>query len=292
MDENRTLLPRPVVEPGRGKGERKTGSKGCGGVKKLVTTAIAMAAMLGLALWAVAVDWPLFADYFKGGGQAGVATGRADRLDVSAAAAEAAVKGDKVLIDLFVMSRCPDAVKMEDVLSKVVPAVHSIMDVQLNFIASLDPNATYGAQCKHGDDECRGNIDELCALNHRPDLPSFWRFLQCLNARFDSIGRDPDLSLKCANSAGLDTAAFLACVSQSEGRALFKQSVENALFAGVKTSATLYIDGKPRCVEDGGWRDCPGGYRPNDFIRDICAAYKGAAPRPSICGQYRPLLGF
>ncbi|KAJ2234905.1 hypothetical protein IWW45_003023 [Coemansia sp. RSA 485] len=285
MDENSDLLPRPVGELGQTKDRREAAYKR-GSTKKLLTTVVATTMMFCLAVWALAMDWPLFADYLKDSNQPVLPTSNVNNQVISA------MKGDKVLIDLFVMSRCPDAVKVEEVFSKVVPAVYSIMDVQLNFIATLDPNATYGAQCKHGDEECLGNIDELCALNHRPDLPSFWRFLQCLNSRFDSIGRDPDLSLKCANSAGLDTAAFLTCVSQSEGRALFKQSVENTLFAGVKTSATVYIDGKLRCVEDEGWRDCPGGYKPNDFIRDICAAYKGAAPRPSICAQYRPAQDF
>ncbi|KAJ2021758.1 hypothetical protein H4218_001417 [Coemansia sp. IMI 209128] len=196
-------------------------------------------------------------------------------------------KGEKVLVELFVMSRCPDAVKVEEVLSSVVKSVYSIMDVQLNFIASLNPNATFGADCKHGDAECRGNIDELCALRHRSDLPSFWRFLLCLNSHIEDIGSG-DLSLKCASGAGLDTAAFLACSEQNEGRSLFKQSAENAQFARVSTSATVFINGKPRCVEDGDWYDCPGGHAPGDFIRDICAAYKGSNPRPSICAQYKP----
>ncbi|KAJ2744037.1 hypothetical protein GGI20_003283, partial [Coemansia sp. BCRC 34301] len=199
-------------------------------------------------------------------------------------------KSDKVLVELFVMSRCPDAIKVEEVFSSVVPSVHSIMDIQLNFIAALNPNATFGAECKHGDAECRGNIDELCALRHRPDLPSFWRFLMCLNSHYEDIGRDDDLSLKCASSSGLDTAAFLACSLQNEGRSLFKQSAENAQFARVSTSATVFINGKPRCVEDGEWYDCPGGHSPDDFIRDICAAYKGSVPRPSICAQYKPTV--
>ncbi|KAJ2513490.1 hypothetical protein H4217_006312 [Coemansia sp. RSA 1939] len=192
----------------------------------------------------------------------------------------------KVQVEFFVMSRCPDAVKMEQTFSRVVDAVHSIMEVQLSFIARLDPNATTGAVCKHGEYECLGNIDELCALRHRLDLPSFWRFLGCVNSRVEDIGRGRDLALRCASAAGLDTAAFLACTNQGEGRALFRQSVENAVFAGVETSATVFVAGKKRCVEDGGWRECPGGYRPEDFIRDICAAYKGSAPPPSICAQY------
>ncbi|KAJ2658837.1 hypothetical protein IWW48_003824 [Coemansia sp. RSA 1200] len=192
----------------------------------------------------------------------------------------------KVQVEFFVMSRCPDAVKMEQTFSRVVDAVHSIMEVQLSFIAKLDPNATTGAVCKHGEHECLGNIDELCALRHRLDLPSFWRFLGCVNNRVEDIGRGKDLALRCASAAGLDTAAFLACTNQGEGRSLFRQSVENAVFAGVETSATVFIAGKKRCVEDNGWRECPGGYRPEDFIRDICAAYKGSAPPPSICAQY------
>ncbi|KAJ1667466.1 hypothetical protein EV178_001460 [Coemansia sp. RSA 1646] len=197
---------------------------------------------------------------------------------------------EKVRVEFFVMSRCPDAVKMEQVFSQVVDSVHSIMDVQLSFIASLDPNATTGAVCKHGEHECRGNIDELCALHHRPNLPSFWRFLGCLNNRVEDIGKDKDLALRCASAAGLDAAAFLACTSQDEGRALFKLSVENALVAGVNTSATVFIDGKKRCVEDAGWRECPGGHQPEDFIRDICAAYKGLAQPPSVCAQYPHVL--
>ncbi|PIA17702.1 hypothetical protein COEREDRAFT_40358 [Coemansia reversa NRRL 1564] len=195
-------------------------------------------------------------------------------------------KDDKVLVELFVMSRCPDAVKVETVFSEVIPAVYSIMDVQLNFIAKLDPNSTLGAQCAHGMAECRGNIDELCALKHRGDLPTFWRFLGCLNSHFKDIGKDSDLTLQCASDAGLDTAAFLNCATQQEGRDLLKQSIENTEFAGVGRSATVYINGKRRCVEDGGWRECPGGHSPSDFIRDICAAYKGSRPRPSICAQY------
>ncbi|KAJ2537827.1 hypothetical protein IWW35_006407, partial [Coemansia sp. RSA 1878] len=86
-----------------------------------------------------------------------------------------ALKSDKVQVELFVMSRCPDAIKVETVFNSVVRELYPILDIQLNFIAKPNPNATYGAECKHGDDECRGNIDELCALAHGGDLPLFWR---------------------------------------------------------------------------------------------------------------------
>ncbi|KAJ1748851.1 hypothetical protein LPJ79_004182, partial [Coemansia sp. RSA 1821] len=194
------------------------------------------------------------------------------------------VKESKVLVELFVMSRCPDAIKVERVFDGVVPQVYSIMDLQLNFIGQLDPHSTYGVKCKHGNDECRGNIDQLCALAHNKDLAMFWQFLSCLNKNPRMIGRGEE-ALKCASLAGLDSA-FYTCVSSGEGRQLLEQSVENSQFIGVNTSATVFINGKPRCVEDAGWRECPGGHNPSDFIRDICAAYKGS--RPSICSEYPP----
>ncbi|KAJ2717027.1 hypothetical protein H4R19_000282 [Coemansia spiralis] len=205
-----------------------------------------------------------------------------------------AATSDKVLVELFVMSRCPDAVKMEAALGDVVPAVHSIIDLELKFIGTLDPNTTLGARCKHGDDECQGNIDELCALAHGGgNLPAFWRFLSCLNSDVGRIGADSGFTLECASSAGLDTAAFATCVTTKEGRGLLRQSIENSQFAGITTSATLFIAGEKRCVEDSGWRECPGGHKPDDFIRDICAAYKGSHPRPSLCAQFprRPARG-
>ncbi|KAI9501107.1 hypothetical protein BX070DRAFT_177750, partial [Coemansia spiralis] len=174
----------------------------------------------------------------------------------------------KVPVEFFVMSRCPDAALMEQVFAEVVPQVHTIMDVKLNYFAKLDSNSTLGAKCAHGEAECHGNIHELCALKHTKELPLFWRFLVCLNKKLDMVG-DMDFTLECASAAGLDTAALLQCVGGQEGKELFRQSVENTVYSGVKRSATVFVAGQKRCVEDSGWRECPGGHRPEDFVRDI-----------------------
>ncbi|KAJ1894932.1 hypothetical protein LPJ66_004892 [Kickxella alabastrina] len=292
MDKSRQLLPGPLGEKRHQHRQGQLQPCQSASVKRYLGSLLTAVSIGAVTAWAIFSLWPLLTGKFSRGDGGGEYSQSSVAISPEQQHAHvlptALTKGEKVLVELFVMSRCPDAVKVEDVFSQVIPAVYPIIDVQLNFIAALDPNATYGAQCKHGDEECLGNIEELCALHHRPDLMSFWRFLMCLNSRFEGIGKDSDLALKCASSAGLDTAAFLACTVQSEGRALFKQSVENSLFARVNTSATVYINGKLRCVEDNGWRDCQGGHRPGDFIRDICAAYKNSGPRPSICGQYPP----
>ncbi|KAJ1847804.1 hypothetical protein LPJ70_001349 [Coemansia sp. RSA 2708] len=272
MDKHRCLLDSEGtgIEDGRAHGRAPSN-------KRRLLIAGLVAAVTGIALWGL---------HMCGSSVGPAWLSPANRTDTAAALS----KSDKVQVELFVMSQCPDAVKVEGVFGNVVREVYSIMDVQLNFIGRPNPNATYGVDCKHGDSECRGNIDELCALAHGGgDLPAFWRFLSCLNARFRDIGRDSDLSLKCASSAGLDTSAFFNCATTLEGRQLLKQSAENAQFAAVNTSATVFIDGQSRCVEDAGWRDCPGGHAATDFIRDICAAYKGPRPRPSICAEFPSL---
>jgi hypothetical protein len=51
------------------------------------------------------------------------------------------------------------------------------------------------------------------------------------------------------------------------------------------TSCTVYLEGQPRCVRDGGvWRGCPAGSTADVFTRDICRIYqKSHSTLPSEC---------
>ncbi|CAG8754226.1 890_t:CDS:2, partial [Acaulospora morrowiae] len=60
----------------------------------------------------------------------------------------------KIPVELFVMSRCPDAVMCESVLSDVLKQVNEISNFTTNYIATLDDSAPYGAYCKHANIEC------------------------------------------------------------------------------------------------------------------------------------------
>ncbi|KAG0376172.1 hypothetical protein BGX24_008165 [Mortierella sp. AD032] len=60
------------------------------------------------------------------------------------------------------------------------------------------------------------------------------------------------------------------CSGGQRGFDLLVKSVQNTLDHGVGTSCTVFIDNKKRCVVDGGvWRECPGGYSIDDFVRSI-----------------------
>jgi len=77
------------------------------------------------------------------------------------------------------------------------------------------------------------------------------------------------------------------CISGPEGPALMRSSAAAVAARSVVNSCTVAIDGRQRCIRDGGqWRDCPGGSADDDFVESLCRAYEGKTGRvPSACGQ-------
>ncbi|CAJ0834957.1 8070_t:CDS:2 [Entrophospora sp. SA101] len=60
------------------------------------------------------------------------------------------IEREKVLVDLFVMSRCPDAVVCE------LKEVNDIAIITTDYVANLNDSEKYGVTCKHGELECIG----------------------------------------------------------------------------------------------------------------------------------------
>lgn len=185
----------------------------------------------------------------------------------------------KVPVVLGVMSRCPDAILCESVFDRVLQRVGDKIDISLSFIAK--PNASeppYGVTCMHGQEECAGNVQELCAAKYHP-TSQWWSFVQCQNFQgSDNIGT-PSTALNCANAAGIDWENGKAgqCAGKdgrgTEGIQLLQQSVEDSIAAGIQKSCTIIISGRQVCIRDGIWYDCEGGHSPADFIRQINEEY-------------------
>lgn len=70
-----------------------------------------------------------------------------------------------IQLDLFVMSRCPDARRCEERINEVLSVVHGITDVRTYYIADYKGPAI---TCKHGEDECAGDKQQLCAWYYAP----------------------------------------------------------------------------------------------------------------------------
>ncbi|KAF1846572.1 uncharacterized protein K460DRAFT_282487 [Cucurbitaria berberidis CBS 394.84] len=185
----------------------------------------------------------------------------------------------KVPLEVHIMSKCPDA---RDCLKKlVVPTMSNVsdkVDFRLSFIGSVT-NDDDGVQCKHGQTECLGNILMLCAASEYPDPKLYLGFSNCLISDYQEIPAK-SLAQDCALEHGLDFEVLNDCMSKDTGAygmGLLRDSVQHSKDVGVEISCTIRLDDKVRCVyDDGEWKDCDGGEKPQDLIRDIERKYDEA----------------
>lgn len=196
----------------------------------------------------------------------------------------------RVNVTLAVMSRCPDALACEAAFDKVLDRVNAKTRLTMSYIGSIDKgkqHSKYGASCMHGDQECAGNVQQLCvqdALNpiragEDYDLsPSaaqkkWWNFLQCQNfAGLSKVGNE-DLAQRClrvVDGPSWDKDGIAKCVHGKRGRKLLQRSIKASKQANLVTSCTILFESGKKCIRDGGaWKDCDLGHEPADFIAEI-----------------------
>ena len=74
--------------------------------------------------------------------------------------------GSKVNLELFVMSRCPDASYCEHAFDKVLARTKAFVTVSPRFIQTANDDGSISAP--HGDSEVTGNLFQLCVAAHTP----------------------------------------------------------------------------------------------------------------------------
>ncbi|BGP45725.1 hypothetical protein JCM10450v2_001555 [Rhodotorula kratochvilovae] len=215
-----------------------------------------------------------------------------------------------VHVALGVMSRCPDATLCEAVWDRVLeerlPAsapfggghVGALVEIELVFIARENASAPYGATCLHGEAECRGNVQQLCAARHwgrsKEEVASqagmegevgvtvkgergweeWWNFVQCMNYGDRSRIGSEAAAKQCASVVGREwNDALASCVEGKEGRELLRKSIRRAEKLEVRKSCTVLIEEEPVCIHDGTWKSCPGGHEVRDFAREVRDAW-------------------
>ena len=134
-----------------------------------------------------------------------------------------------------------------------------------------------GVLCKHGPEECLGNIIELCAQRHYPDPKTSLGFTMCLTREYEDIPKRA-LVEDCALEHGVSMQTINDCATLEDGSLaveMLQESFNRSSEAGVSKSCTVRLGGQVRCVRDGGqWVDCEGGSAPADLVRDVDEAYE------------------
>ena len=130
----------------------------------------------------------------------------------------------------------------------------------------------------HGPSECLGDIILLCGAHLYPLPKLYLGFANCMISDYPHI---PARSLveSCALEHGLDFNKINACISDEDlhGINLLRKSAERSREMNVTISCTVRLDGKVRCVRDGGvWENCEGGSEVKDLVRDVEDLYNEA----------------
>jgi Gamma interferon inducible lysosomal thiol reductase (GILT) len=98
-----------------------------------------------------------------------------------------------------------------------------------------DADPDFGVTCMHGVEECRGNVQELCAMHVADTQEDWWNFVQCLNFEGREDVGDPGLAERCAGltyvpwydeTDGARTRTGIkSCAEGQQGKDLLKASV-------------------------------------------------------------------
>lgn len=186
------------------------------------------------------------------------------------------------------MSRCPDADLCENLWDKVLDKVGGLVDLELIFLGTLNSSAPHGVNCLHGDIECVGNIQQLCAahiwqpkhsdgeVDKVKPWADWWDFVQCINyGPRVKIGED-EYAKRCARIVGHDWVGeqVQSCVTNGTGTQLLLDSVKRAQELEIEKSCTVLISEKKVCIHDSTWKSCPEGHEVGDFVSQVRREWK------------------
>jgi len=187
----------------------------------------------------------------------------------------------KVEVDFYVMSKCPYAANFVQNFQQTVfsqTGLSDILQITMNYIASVDPTEPTGFYSKHGQSEVYGDFTELCVdtlTKSNADPFIWWKFVVCLDNNYGDI---PDNVQSCASSLGLDYNVIQKCVNSTISSNLLKHSINitNSLGWNPRPgSPTVYVN--KQCIY--GLSPCteldPSG---NQVLQYICSLYTGTKP--------------
>ncbi|KAF2240110.1 hypothetical protein EV356DRAFT_10936 [Viridothelium virens] len=185
----------------------------------------------------------------------------------------------KVPLEAHIMSKCPDAKDcLRDLIIPTMANVSDKVDFTLSFIGTPTDDDD-GVDCKHGPQECLGNILELCAASIYPDPKIYLGFAMCLTGHYEEIPQR-ELISDCSLEHGMDFERLNDCVSKDDGAYgidLLRHSVVRTAEAGVTKSCTVRLKNQIRTIRDGGrWKDYEGGHDVGDLISDIKRLYQAS----------------
>ena len=205
-------------------------------------------------------------------------------LTVSHAKTLQSLPSDKVKVEFFVMSKCPDAAYCENVFAPSLYVLSPILDLSFDYIAQRGSAVSLGnITCLHGEGECEGNRQQLCAQllsSPRPLTLQYLNFTSCQAQSYRAVPTNAD---SCAKQTGFDATKLQSCVT-SVGQQLLLDSVTYSRSRNQSVSCTILVQDQLWCQRDSTWKQCNEGTDGDSLITAVCKRYKGT-DAPAVCQQ-------
>lgn len=155
-------------------------------------------------------------------------------------------------------------------LKETLDAVGEIMNVTLVPFG----NARYENKklvCQHGEDECKANSWEQCAMSLYPDFSKHFPFYLCVEQSSKSCGEGGGACVlshieSCATSASLDYSSIKACVDDPVKSAALQEAAHEATPSDHAYVPWVVVNGKTLKDSD-------------KLLSQVCKEYKGIKPK-------------
>ena len=187
------------------------------------------------------------------------------------AEASGGAEGDKIKVQLFVMSDCPFGKTAENIIIKTIRALKDYVDFELRFVVGEQ-----GGQLRslHGQKEIDKNAVQICAGKVAPDKQL--EFVVEWN-------KTPTESWRTiAANLGLDADAIQNCIDSGYGIEVLKGDAKLCEKLGVRASPTLLIDGKKY----------DGPRSSKHYFKAFCKALKAKGVNPEVCDNPPDYLSY
>lgn len=176
----------------------------------------------------------------------------------------------RVPLEVHIITKCGNAkVALTELILPTVERVYDTVDFKLSIIAGISEDGAI--ECKHGPEECKGSIMELCAQETHDPWTTL-RFVECLTNEFERI---PDRAFyeECSSKHSIDLEAVDRCAARDGGAyglKLLRESAQHTIDMGVRISGTVRLNEEIYCIRDKGkWTNCPNGAGVDDLVDAI-----------------------
>ncbi|KAJ9582816.1 hypothetical protein L9F63_022835, partial [Diploptera punctata] len=179
-----------------------------------------------------------------------------------------------VRLSVYYESLCPDSIRfIKYQLHPTYLLLGNYMHVDFvpygKASQSRKPNGGYSFQCQHGPNECKGNMQQACALSLLPhNATTQVQFVSCVM----SSQSPPNAGRQCANILGIDYNAIASCANSTEGQNLL------AALGNRTHSVSPKITFIPTIVFNGVYTQTDQDDSMDNLLRVVCRHIVGTKP--------------